>query len=64
MKILQCSSLLQFILQLLGEDEFLPSSKFIQWIAGELCNPPFEFLCDDFLMLIMGYDKDNMNSVE
>jgi len=53
---------LGFILELLGQDEFLPSTKFMQWLGGVLCDPPFEFLCENSLMLICGYDSKNMNA--
>jgi len=52
---------LGFILELFGVDEFLPNSKFVDWLAGALCNPPMEFLCDDVLLVIAGYDTKNMN---
>jgi pimeloyl-ACP methyl ester carboxylesterase len=50
-----------FLLELLGVDEFLPSSKFMEWLGGTLCEPPTEFLCDNVVMLICGYDSKNMN---
>jgi pimeloyl-ACP methyl ester carboxylesterase len=53
---------LGFILELLGADEFLPSTKFMEWLGGVLCDPPFEFLCENVLMLIAGYDSKNMNA--
>jgi len=51
-----------FLLELFGEDDFLPSTKIMQWLGGILCTPPMEFLCTNFLQLICGYDTKNMNA--
>lgn len=49
--------------ELLGVDEFLPSSGFMQWLGGGLCDQPTAFLCENALWLMAGYDSKNMNSV-
>ena len=47
--------------------EFLPSSKITRLLADTVCTSIIEdlppIICSNFVFLLMGYDKANMNAV-
>lgn len=50
---------------MLGANEFLPSTKFIQVLGQILCNDESSLngICNNILFLIAGYDKAQLNQV-
>lgn len=50
---------------MLGQYEFLPSTKFLQLIGQAMCNEEsgFKEICNNILFLIAGYDKPQLNQV-
>jgi len=58
-------ALTQVFLDVVGDGEFLPNTKLIDWLTDLVCpvDKTVESLCEDILFLICGFDKDNMNLV-
>ena len=52
----------QFLFDLLGWGEFLPSSWWMDLLAELVCDSVFEPLCENFLFLIAGFDDAQMNA--
>ena len=55
----------QLLLDLLGRDELLPEKGLLQLFASEVCylGQIPEFLCENVLFLLGGYDFQEMNAV-
>ena len=55
----------QVFLDVVGDGEFFPNSKLIDWLAQVLCpfDKDIEQLCENVLFLICGFDVKNMNLV-
>jgi len=48
----------------LGIHEMLPHGKLYELLAKEFCNKEIpDYLCENFLFLIAGYDEKQMNAV-
>ena len=47
-----------------GKGAFFPSSKWIDWIAQQVCGyvPLVEDVCANIMFLFAGYSKDNFNT--
>ncbi|XP_003381272.1 gastric triacylglycerol lipase [Trichinella spiralis] len=56
------SGIMKFIIELFGGYEFLPSTKVLQIIGGNLCKGRTAFLCENIILLIAGYDYKHINS--
>ncbi|XP_031565885.1 gastric triacylglycerol lipase-like [Actinia tenebrosa] len=56
---------LEFLFKIFGVREFLPSDFLIKWFAKRVCQSStvLEMACSDFLFLIGGYDKKQLNEV-
>ena len=55
---------MQWILENVGENQFLPSNAIVKWVANWVCgffatNP----LCDDIIFLITGPNSNQLNKV-
>ncbi|XP_065062854.1 lysosomal acid lipase/cholesteryl ester hydrolase-like [Rhopilema esculentum] len=44
----------------LGVEDFMPSTKLVQWLAEKMC-PEEATVCDNILFLLSGYDISNLN---
>jgi len=53
---------IEFLFDLLGWGEFLPSSWWMDLLAELVCDSVFEPLCENFLFLIAGFDDAQMNA--
>ena len=55
----------QVFLDVVGDGEFFPNSKPIDWLAQVLCpfDKDIEQLCENVLFLICGFDVKTMNLV-
>ncbi|CDW61280.1 gastric triacylglycerol lipase [Trichuris trichiura] len=42
--------------------EFMPKASIVRWLGGMLCVGRTAFLCENIILLIGGYDSENMNS--
>ncbi|KRY58117.1 Gastric triacylglycerol lipase [Trichinella britovi] len=56
------SGIMKFIIELFGGYEFLPSTKVLQIIGGNLCKGRTAFLCENIILFIAGYDYKHINS--
>ncbi|KRZ38777.1 High-affinity choline transporter 1, partial [Trichinella pseudospiralis] len=56
------SGIMKFIIELFGGYEFLPSTKVLQIIGGNLCQGRTAFLCENIILFIAGYDYKHINS--
>lgn len=52
---------INFLLQLLGTGEFLPSDGVISWFAQD-CDASLEILCENILFVLCGYDLEELNT--
>jgi len=52
---------INFLLQLLGTGEFLPSDGVISWFAQD-CSSTLEVLCENILFVLCGYDMEELNA--
>lgn len=50
---------------MMGVDEFLPTSEFMEFMGQTLCNDEslFQSLCSNVLFLIAGFDSQQLNEV-
>jgi len=56
--------LLQILFEVFGIREFFPSNKVVRAMASHLCNHyVVRDLCENFVFLISGFDKHQMNIV-
>ena len=55
----------QLFLDIVGDGEFLPHSKLIDWLSDQVCpvDRTVEGVCEDILFLSCGFDRENMNLV-
>lgn len=53
----------QFLFDLFGVKEFLPSDWFTKWLATDVCSPTSEIFCSSILFIICGFDVNNLNEV-
>ena len=53
----------QYILDHVGDGEFLPQDFFLNYLAAELCRTDVKIVCGDVLFLICGWDTGNLNDV-
>ena len=51
----------QFLFDLLGWGEFLPSSWWLDLLAETVCDSAFEPLCQSIIFLLCGFDDAQMN---
>lgn len=57
-------SVVQFLFEILGVREFLPSDAFTRFIASEVCPvPAIDRVCENVLFLIVGFDEQHLNMV-
>lgn len=52
---------LDFLLELLGVDEFLPSNVFMKFLSELVCDTKVKFICDDVIFLLCGTDYSQLN---
>ncbi|PIK57460.1 putative gastric triacylglycerol lipase [Apostichopus japonicus] len=52
---------IQFLFDLFGVKEFLPSDWFTKWLATDVCSPTSEIFCSSILFIICGFDVNNLN---
>lgn len=54
---------LEWLLRMIGANEFLPSSEFMEFIGRTVCHSqsPIQAVCSNVLFLIMGYNFDQMD---
>jgi len=52
---------IEFLLDLLGWGEFLPSSWWMDLLAETVCDSAFEPLCESIIFLLCGFDDAQMN---
>ena len=58
------SFLMQFLFEIFGVREFLPSDSIIHWLAKYVCSEKdLETFCSDILFIICGFDKKQLNEV-
>lgn len=57
--------MLQFLMDLMGVDEFLPHSDLFNLVGDTLCqdSSTFQSVCSNILFLVAGYDSRNLNEV-
>lgn len=56
--------LIQYLFELLGIHEFLPSGKFIRLLADTVCSQEVSrYLCENVVFLIAGFDYQQLNVV-
>jgi len=50
---------LQWILDMIGGDEFLPNTEIVEWFASSFCKPEdmTQPMCENVMFLIAGYNK-------
>lgn len=53
----------QFLLEILGVNEFLPNNAFMKFISKWVCETEEKFLCEDTMFLLCGADKAQLNQV-
>lgn len=55
---------IEWLLRMLGANEFLPSSEFMDFIGRTVChtNSPIQAVCSNVLFLAMGYNVDQMDT--
>lgn len=53
------------MLELLGVNEFLPSTEVTQFLASNFCTDesPLQPVCTNILFILCGYNPDQLNSV-
>ena len=55
---------MQFLFEIFGVREFLPSDSIIHWLAKYVCSEKdLETFCSDILFIICGFDKKQLNEV-
>ena len=55
---------MQFLFEIFGVREFLPSDSIIHWLAKYVCSEKdLETFCADILFIICGFDKKQLNEV-
>ena len=51
---------------MMGQNEFLATNEFIDWLAGYACKPAegwMDEICENILFLIAGFDEPKFNMV-
>ena len=55
---------MQFLFEVLGVRDFLPSDDIIHLLAKYVCSDKeFETFCSDIIFIICGFDKKQLNEV-
>jgi len=55
---------IQWLLEFIGTGEFLPTTKFLNWVGGIVCDDETKWIpeiCENVLFLIAGYDEAKFN---
>ena len=59
-----CFFSLQFLINLDGTGEFLPTASFMDYLTAIICPLiDVEYVCEDILFLICGFDRTDINIV-
>ena len=54
----------QFLFEVFGVRDFLPSDDIIHWLATYVCKPSdLKELCSNIIFIICGFDKPQLNMV-
>ncbi|XP_038064867.1 lysosomal acid lipase/cholesteryl ester hydrolase-like [Patiria miniata] len=53
---------IEFLLNILGVRDFLPSSKITEWLAADLCTGA-DVWCENIVFVLCGFDRSNLNEV-
>ena len=55
---------MQFLFEIFGVRDFLPSDDIIHWLAKCVCSEKdLESYCSDIIFIICGFDKKHLNEV-
>jgi len=52
---------LSYMLDLLGQGEFLPTNALTQLMSAAVCSQPTSITCESVMFMICGYDYQNLN---
>ncbi|KAJ8031873.1 Gastric triacylglycerol lipase [Holothuria leucospilota] len=52
---------IEYLFELFGVKEFLPSDELTKWLATDICSPSSEIFCSSVLFVICGFDVKALN---